>query len=177
MKLEFDGKKPVLNNIAFEADNSAIIGDVVLEEGVSVWFGASVRADVSSIYIGKRSNVQDNASIHVNYDTPTIVGEDVTIGHNAVLHGCKIGDKCLIGMGSVILDKVEIGEGSVVGAAALITQGKKFPPRSLILGNPAKAVRPVTEDEYRQILENGRVYVELACKTAESQQKSLDESK
>ncbi len=168
MILNFDGKKPIINDTALTVPNCTIIGDVVLEENVSIWFGASVRADVSNIKIGKRSNIQDNATVHVNYDSPTIIGEDVTVGHNAVLHGCKIGNRCLIGMGSVILDNVEIGEGSVVGAGALVTQGKIFPSRSLIIGNPAKVISTVTDEQYEQLIQSANTYVELAKETAKS---------
>lgn len=171
MIFNFEDKKPVLNNIALEAPNCTIIGDVHLEEDVSIWFGASVRADVSFIKIGRRSNIQDNATVHVNDDTPTIIGEEVTVGHNAVLHGCTIGNLCLIGMGAIVLDHAEIGEGSVVGAGALVTQGKKFPPRSLIIGNPAKAVRTISDDQYDLLKKSADTYVELAEKTAKSLKK------
>lgn len=168
MIIEYEGKKPLLNNIALEAPNCSIIGDVTLEEDVSIWFGATVRADVASVTIGKRTNIQDNATVHVSNDLPTIIGEDVTVGHNAVIHACTIGDCCLIGMGSIVLDKAEIGEGSVVGAGALVTQGKKYPPRSLIIGNPAKVVRTVSDDQYELLKKSASTYVDLAQKTSRS---------
>ncbi len=168
MVFEFDGKKPVLNNIALCAPGSSIIGDAKLENDVSIWFGASIRADVDLIHIGKKSNIQDNATVHVNYNTPTIIGNGVTVGHNAVLHGCTIDDNCLIGMGAIVLDQVEIGEGSIVGAGALLTQGKKFPPRSLIIGSPAKVAGTVSDTQYEHILKSADTYLELATKTSES---------
>lgn len=166
MILTYKDKKPVFNNIALKAPNSSIIGDVVLEEDVSIWFGAVVRADVAEVRIGKRTNIQDNATVHVSHDNPTIIGEEVTVGHNAVVHACTIGDRCLIGMGSVVLDKAEIGEGSVVGAGALVTQGKKFPPRSLIVGSPAKAIGTINDEQYKQLIHSADTYVELAKETA-----------
>ena len=168
MQLEYKGKKPILNNIALEAPGCSIIGDVTLEEDVSIWFGAVVRGDVEAVRIGRRSNIQDNATVHVNHDTPALIGEDVTVGHNAVIHACSIGDRCLIGMGAIILDYVEIGEDSVVGAGALVTQGKKFPPRSLIIGSPAKAVRTITDEQCKQLKESADTYVKLARETAET---------
>ena len=168
MTFKYKDKIPQLNNIALDAPNCSIIGDVTLEEDVSVWFGATIRADVESVTIGKRTNIQDNATVHVNHDTPTIIGEEVTVGHNAVVHACTIGDRCLIGMGSIVLDNAEIGEGSVVGAGALVTQGKKFPPRSLIIGNPAKAVRTISDDQYKKLIQSAETYVELAKETTKS---------
>lgn len=168
MQIQFNGKIPQLENIAFEAPGCSIIGDVTIGEESSVWFGTVIRADVAPVTIGKRTNIQDNATVHVGNDVATTIGDEVTIGHNAVIHGCTIGNRCLIGMGSVILDKAEIGEGSVVGAGALVTQGKKYPPRSLIIGNPAKAVRPISDDQYEQLKLSADTYVNLAKETVKS---------
>lgn len=168
MIYKYKDKTPKLNNIAFDAPNCAIIGDVTLEEDVSIWFGATVRGDVAPIKIGRRTNIQDNATVHVNRNTPTIIGEEVTVGHNAVVHACTIGDRCLIGMGSTVLDDAEIGEGSVVGAGALVTQGKKFPARSLIIGSPAKAIATINDEQYQQLKDSAETYVNLARDTSAS---------
>lgn len=168
MQIEFKGKKPTLDNIALEAPGSLIIGDVTIGEESSVWFGAVIRADVAPVTIGSRSNIQDNATVHVSTDFATTIGDDVTIGHNAVVHACTIGNRCLIGMGSIILDNAEIGEGSVVGAGSLVTLGKKYPPRSLIIGNPARAVRTINDDQYDQLQHSADTYVTLAKETAQS---------
>lgn len=168
MTYKYKDKTPLLSNIAFQAPGSAVIGDVILEEDVSIWFGAAIRADVAAVRIGKRTNIQDNATVHVSTGSPAIIGEEVTVGHNAVIHGCIIGDRCLIGMGSIVLDKAEIGEGSVVGAGALVTQGKKFPPRSLIVGSPARAIAKVSDSQYEKLKESADLYVTLARETAES---------
>lgn len=169
MIFKYKDYTPQLNNIALDAPNSSIIGNVQMEEDSSVWFGAVIRADVAPVSIGKRSNIQDNVTVHVSHDAPTTIGDDVTVGHNAVIHGCTIENQCLIGMGAVILDKAQIGEGSVVGASALVTQGKTFPPRSLIIGNPAKAVRTVSDEQYDQLKSHAENYVQLAKETADSQ--------
>jgi carbonic anhydrase/acetyltransferase-like protein (isoleucine patch superfamily) len=142
-------------------ESAEIIGDVEIGEYSSVWFHAVVRGDVNYIKIGSRTNVQDGCLLHVTKDThPLIIGSDVTIGHNVVLHGCTVRDRCLIGMGVIALDGAEIGEDSIVGAAALVTEGMKVPARSLTLGLPAKVVRPLTDEEVKGILKSARNYME-----------------
>jgi carbonic anhydrase/acetyltransferase-like protein (isoleucine patch superfamily) len=137
-----------------------VIGSVHLEEETSVWYSASIRGDIDTITIGWGSNVQDNAALHVDEGVPLVVGRDVTIGHGAIVHGCTVGDRCLIGMGAIILNGARIGRECIVGAGALITEGKEFPERSLIVGSPAKAVRSVTDDEVSKILKNAANYRE-----------------
>lgn len=139
---------PTFDDSNFIAPSADVIGDVQLGRNASVWFNAVVRGDVNWIRIGEASNVQDNAVVHVTHGTaPTRIGDYVTIGHSAVVHGCTIEDNVLIGMGAVVMDHAVIGEGSIVGARALVTARTEVPPRSLVLGSPAKVVRPLTDEE------------------------------
>lgn len=160
MIYDFDGKKPDTEKAAYIAESADIIGDVTLAKNSSVWFGAALRGDEVKIEIGECSNVQDNATIH----NGAKIGRNVTIGHNAIVHGCEIGDNALIGMGAVVLDGAKIGEGSIVGAAALVTGGKVFPPKSLILGAPAKVVRELTDEDIAGNIKNAEEYVKLSAK-------------
>lgn len=165
MIFEFEGKRPQIGKDVFVADTARVIGEVILEDEVSVWYGAVLRGDIGKIVIGKRSNIQDNSVLHITPpDYPVIVGEDVTVGHGAILHGCKIGSRSLVGMGAVVLDGAEIGEESIVAAGALVPPGKKFPKRSLIIGVPAKVARELSDDDVKAILENTEEYVRLGKK-------------
>jgi carbonic anhydrase/acetyltransferase-like protein (isoleucine patch superfamily) len=148
--LPYRGRSPKLGTDVFVAPNATLIGDVTLHDESNVWFGAVLRADVGSIEIGPRTNVQDGSCVHLTEDlSVTRVGADVTVGHGVILHGCTVGDGCLIGMGSVILDNAEIGAGSVVAAGSLVPPRMVVPPRSLVRGSPAKVIREVTESEAR----------------------------
>ncbi|MEN3746321.1 gamma carbonic anhydrase family protein [Sphingomonas sp. HF-S3] len=142
---EIGGQRPVIAETAWVAPSADLIGDVHLAEESSVWFGAVIRADNTRIAIGKGSNIQDGAMLHSDPGQPCTVGDDVTVGHHAVLHGCTVGDRTLIGMGATILNRAVIGEDCVVGAGALVTEGKTFPPGHLIVGSPAKAIRPLDD--------------------------------
>ncbi|MBU0927848.1 MAG: gamma carbonic anhydrase family protein [Spirochaetes bacterium] len=155
-------KEPTIAGSAFVAWNAEIAGAAAVGEDSSVWFGVTIRADMAPVSVGERSNIQDGAVVHVNTGVPCIVGNDVTVGHRAVLHGCVVGDGCLVGMGAILLNGSEIGPGSIVGAGALVTQGKRFPPRSLVMGSPARLVREVSDEEYAHSLANAREYVSLA---------------
>ena len=137
-------KGPTIHSSAWVVPGATVLGDVILEEESSVWYGAVLRGDINRIIIGPRSNVQDNAVVHVDTGYPTSVGELVTIGHTAVVHACKIDNEVLVGMGSIILDDVEVGARSIIGANALVTMGMKIPPGSLVLGSPAK-IRTATD--------------------------------
>lgn len=159
----FQGVLPVVPKSVFVEDTAIVVGDVVLGEDCSIWFHAVVRGDVNYIRIGDRTNVQDLCMLHVTHDThPLVIGGDVTIGHNVILHGCTVKDRVLIGMGAIIMDGAVIGEDSVVGAGALVTENTKFPPKSLILGSPAKFKRAVTDKELAWIRESARNYVTYA---------------
>lgn len=159
----FQGIKPTIAKSAFIEDTAVVIGDVVIGEECSVWFHAVVRGDVNYIRIGRRTNVQDFCMLHVTHDTaPLVIGDDVTIGHNVVLHGCTIKDRVLIGMGAIIMDGAVIGEDSVIGAGALVTEGTIVPPKSLTLGSPAKVKRPVTDKELAWIRESAQNYITYA---------------
>ncbi len=160
MIYSFDNMTPKIAESAFIAESADIIGDVTIADGASVWFGAALRGDEGKIEIGENSNVQDNATVHNN----TKIGRNVTIGHNAIVHGCEIEDNVLIGMGAVVLDGAIIGEGSIVGASALVTGGKVFPPKSLILGSPAKLVRELTDEDVASTINNAEEYVRLSKK-------------
>lgn len=145
MTYEFAGKRPVIDKKAYCADGSRIIGDVEIGEYSSIWYNTVIRGDVSYIRVGKYSNIQDNSVLHVADDKPCIVGDYVTVGHNAVLHACTVEDHCLIGMGAVVLDGAVIGAGSIVAAGSVVTGGTKVPPGSLVAGIPAKVIKDVSD--------------------------------
>jgi gamma-carbonic anhydrase len=144
---KFLGKKPRLGKGVYIAKTATVIGDVTLGAHSSVWYGAVLRGDINRIVVGHHSNIQDNAVLHVADDFVCLVGNWVTVGHNAVVHACRVGDEVLVGMGAVILDGTVIGKQSLIGAGALVTQGMKIPPGSLVLGSPAKVVRKLTIKE------------------------------
>lgn len=159
----FKGFTPRVPPSCFIEDTAVVIGDVVMGEECSVWFNAVIRGDVNYIRIGDRTNVQDLCMLHVTHEThPLLIGNDVTVGHSVVLHGCTIRDRVLVGMGSIIMDGAVIGEDSVVGAGALVVEGTIVPPRSLILGSPAKVKRPVTEQELAWLKQSAENYVTYA---------------
>lgn len=156
------GKDPQVHAEAFTAPTSVVIGEVTLGAGASVWYGAVLRADAGPIEIGADSNIQDNCTVHVDPGFPVTVGERVSVGHNAVLHGCTVEDDCLVGMGATVLNGAVIGAGSLVAAQALVPQGMVVPPGSLVAGVPAKVRRELTDEEREGLTLNGTFYVELA---------------
>lgn len=167
MLIAFQGVTPRIHESVFLAPSADIIGDVCIGENSSVWFGCVIRGDVNRIRIGRNTNIQDLSMIHVTHYTredrgdgfETLIGDNVTIGHRVMLHGCLIENNCLIGMSATILDGAIIGESSIVGAGSLVTKNKVFPPRSLIMGNPAKFVRELNEHEIDSLLRSAENYV------------------
>ncbi|MEU8628939.1 gamma carbonic anhydrase family protein [Streptomyces sp. NPDC048669] len=156
------GKEPEIDASAFTAPTSVVIGEVTMAAGSSLWYHAVLRADCGPIVIGAGSNIQDNCSVHVDPGFAVTVGERVSVGHNAVLHGCTVEDDVLIGMGATVLNGAHIGAGSLVAAQALVPQGMRVPPGSLVAGVPAKVKRQLTEEELDGVKFNAVGYVELA---------------
>jgi carbonic anhydrase/acetyltransferase-like protein (isoleucine patch superfamily) len=146
----------------FTAGNATIIGKVMVGKQVGIWFGAVIRADKDSIVIGDRSNIQDNCVVHTSKGFPVIIGDDVSVGHGAILHGCTIGSRVLVGMGAIIINGANVGEGSIIGAGAVITEGKVIPANSVVIGVPGRIVRQTDPEQQQHILNNAASYVELA---------------
>lgn len=167
MVREFRGEKPEIAGKSYIAPGAQVIGKVKIAENASVWPNAVLRGDMEEIRIGRGSNVQDNCTLHTDHGVPLVIGENVTIGHNAVLHSCTVGDGSLIGISAVVLNGAVIGKGCLVGAGALVTPRTQVPDGSMVLGGPAKVKRALTEEEKRGILENGEEYVRLAAEYAE----------
>ena len=163
MLLPYKGIMPRIYPSVFIEESAKVIGDVEIGEFSSIWFNAVVRGDVNYIRIGERTNVQDNSTLHVTKDLyPLIIGSDITIGHNVTLHGCIVKDRCLIGMGAIVLDNAEIGSDSIVGAGALVKEGMKVPPGSLVVGVPGKVVRQTTPEEKERIKSSALNYIGYA---------------
>lgn len=161
--LEFNGHRPQIDETAFVADTARVIGQVTLAANASVWFGAVLRGDINPITIGVATNIQDNSVIHVTHNGQgTHLGNGITVGHGAILHDCTVEDDCLIGMGAIILDKAVIGRESLVGAGAVVVPGTVIPPGSLVLGSPAKAVRPLSDEDKAMIRGGKDRYLRVA---------------
>ncbi|MDL9979576.1 gamma carbonic anhydrase family protein [Microbacterium sp. ASV49] len=156
--LSVSGKTPVLHESAFLAAGARVIGDVRLAEGSSVWYNAVLRADGDSITVGAGSNLQDSVSVHVDHGKPVVIGENVSVGHNAVVHGCTIEDGSLIGMGAVVLNGAVIGAGSLVAGGAVVLEGSVIPPGSLVAGVPAKVRRELSDEEKAALVRNATTY-------------------
>ncbi|HVF47095.1 MAG TPA: gamma carbonic anhydrase family protein [Pyrinomonadaceae bacterium] len=158
----FNGIRPRIHPTVFVADDAVVIGDVEIGEDSSVWFGSILRGDVNYIRIGARTNIQDLTVIHVSSRThPTVLEDEITVGHRVVLHGCHIESGCLIGIGAILLDGVHVGTRSLVAAGTLLTPGTQIPPRSLVLGSPGRVKRELTDDELANLDRSWRNYVEL----------------
>jgi len=167
--LDYRGEKPQIAKDVFIAQSADIIGNVQIGQDSSIWFGVVIRGDVNSIKIGKNTSIQDLSMVHVTHNSkenindgfPTYIGDNVTIGHRVMLHGCTIGNACLIGMSATILDGAIIGQESLVGAGSLVTQHKIFPPRSLIMGSPAKVIRELSDEEVESLYKSAENYVKF----------------
>jgi carbonic anhydrase/acetyltransferase-like protein (isoleucine patch superfamily) len=160
MRIPYNGISPIIHKSVFVAPGAYLIGDVTIGEESTVWFNAVLRGDDGPITVGKRCSIQDNSTIHLYEGSPVVIGDDVTIGHNVILHGCKIGRCSIIGMGSTLLDNVEVGEECIIGANTLLAGGIKIPPRSLVLGSPGKVVRELTEKDLQMLQYSSENYVQ-----------------
>jgi carbonic anhydrase/acetyltransferase-like protein (isoleucine patch superfamily) len=143
----YEGKTPRIEKGSIVFETASVIGDVTIGTEVGIWPGVVLRGDCGAIVVGSGTSIQDNSVVHVSVDLPTIIGDDVTVGHGAILHSCTLEDGCLIGMGAIVLDEAVVGRNSIVGAGALVTKGTIIPERSMVLGSPAKVVRTLTEEE------------------------------
>jgi len=162
MIYRLDGVSPRIAENAWVAPGAHVIGDVILEDDSSVWFGAVLRGDNEPITLGRGSNIQENCVLHTDPGCPLLIGPDCTIGHKAMLHGCTIGEGSLVGMGATILNRAVIGRGCLIGAGALITEGKVIPDGSLVMGSPGKVVRELDDDARAALIASARTYVENA---------------
>ena len=157
--LPFAGRTPEVHSSAWVAPGAALIGKVCVDEDASVWFGAVLRGDIDEIVLGRGSNLQDNVSVHTENGSPTLIGAGVSVGHGAVVHGCTIGDGCLIGMNATVLTGAVVGAQSLVAAGAVVLEGAVIPPRSLVAGVPGKVRRELTGEEIAALWDNGARYV------------------
>ncbi|HMO11556.1 MAG TPA: gamma carbonic anhydrase family protein [Actinotalea sp.] len=162
MILSFDGHAPEVHESAWLAGNASLIGKVRVEADASVWFGAVLRGDIDEVVLGPGSNVQDNVTVHTELGSPAVIGAGVSVGHGAVVHGCTIGDGCLIGMNATVLTGAVVGERSLVAAGAVVLEGAVIPPRSLAAGVPARVRRELTDEEVAALWDNGARYVTRA---------------
>lgn len=159
MIYQFEDRTPVLPDEYYVADSAEVIGDVVLGNQSSIWFGTVLRGDIEPIIVGARSNIQDNSVVHTSRNHPVVLGDDVTVGHKVTLHACRVGNNCLIGMGAILLDGCEIGDNCIIGAGSLVGKNRSIPSGSLALGSPARVIRTLSEDEIGDIRRLAERYV------------------
>ncbi len=159
MQVPFKGKFPAIQEDVYIADGAKIIGDVTIGERSTVWFNAVLRGDLAPIVIGHSCNIQDGTIGHVNTDQPLLVEDEVSVGHGAIIHGCKLGKGTLIGMGAIVLNGADIGEYALIGAGSIVTENKKIPPYTLSIGSPAKVVRELTESDLQRMRRTMESYV------------------
>ena len=168
---ELDGVAPQLGQGAYVADSAQAIGRVIMGDNASLWFGVVARGDSDTLTIGRNSNIQDLSMLHADAGVPLTIGENVTVGHHVVLHGCTVGDNSLIGIGAVVLNNAKIGRNCIVGAGSVVTEGKEFPDNSLIIGAPAKVVRTLDDAAAERLRQNADHYVENARRFAKGLKK------
>jgi carbonic anhydrase/acetyltransferase-like protein (isoleucine patch superfamily) len=161
---ELDQVAPRVAASAWIADSAQVMGNVELGEEVSIWFGTVLRGDTETISVGRGSNIQDGSVLHADVGKPLVIGENVTVGHKVMLHGCTVGDGSLIGIGAIVLNGAKIGRGCLVGAGALVTEGKEFPDGSMVIGSPAKAVRQLTPEQQQGLLNSAQHYIANAAR-------------
>ncbi|KIL43928.1 gamma carbonic anhydrase family protein [Jeotgalibacillus soli] len=171
MILPYKNHIPKIDESAYIASTATVTGDVTIGAGSSVWFGTTIRGDISPTIIGKKVNIQDHSILHQSPNTPLILEDEVSVGHQVILHSCTVRKKALIGMGSIILDGAEIGEGAFIGAGSLVSQGKKIPPNTLAFGRPAKVIRELNQDDIANMKRINREYAEKAVDYKEAEEK------
>ena len=159
---QLDDTKPAVHESAWVADTAQVMGNVSLAEDSSVWFGVVIRGDTETITVGKGSNIQDNSVLHADHGMPLVIGDNVTVGHQVMLHGCTVGDGSLIGIQAVVLNGAKIGKNCLVGAGSLVTEGKEFPDGTMIIGSPAKAVRQLSPEQIEGLKMSAQHYVDNA---------------
>jgi carbonic anhydrase/acetyltransferase-like protein (isoleucine patch superfamily) len=159
---DFKNKSPNLDTELYIAETAVIIGDVTIKKNANIWFGTVIRGDLAPIIIGENTNIQENCVVHVDYGNNVVIGEGCIIGHGAIIHGCNIKDNVLVGMGSIILNGAKIGNNTIIGAGSLITQNKEFEDGVLIIGNPAKVVRKLTQEEIEENKKACLTYISLS---------------
>jgi len=158
---KYQGKSPHIDESCFIAPSAEIIGDVTIGAGSSVWFGVVIRGDMAPIIIGQNTSIQDNSVVHVDKGMPTVIGDQVTVGHAAIIHAATIEDNCLIGMGSIVLDEARIGQGSLIGAGALVPPRKQIPPHSQALGSPCAITKQLSAEHEQGFIEHAQTYMQL----------------
>lgn len=158
----YQGVEPKIDESVFIAESADIIGKATIGKNANIWYNVVIRADENEVIIGENTNIQDGSVVHIGYDHPTIIGNNVTVGHKVLVHGCKIGDNTLIGMGSIVLDGAEIGEYTLLAAGSLVPPGKIIPSGVLAMGSPAKVVRELSEEEKQNLIESALKYVKTA---------------
>lgn len=158
---EVDNKKPIIDESCFIAENASVVGEAVLGKNVNVWYGTVIRSEMNTVDIGDNTNIQDNSVVHNDHEYAVSIGNNVTIGHGCIIHGCKVEDNVLIGMGSIVLNGAHIGKNTIIGAGSLVTQHKEIPSGVLCMGSPAKVIRELTKEEIQSIQDSADEYVKM----------------